>query len=167
MLTLFEPEGGFKNKITVVFIWTLAIILSYLLIRYLMITETPLLYLALPIGLALFSIAGIVLRCKFARWFTLLALYTLMLSPLIAYGLLYLLSEDIYVNMLYLNHVGIYFLVGIFFIYILSNSESMDIYYINTDSEEHYLFLMLSSFMIAGYIYFFSAEILMKNSMML
>jgi hypothetical protein len=166
MLTLFEEEGGFKNKVTVIFIWILAIILSYLLVQYLRTTDFPMLYLALPIGLALFSIAGILLRCKFARWFTLLALYLLMLSPLIAYAILYLLSEDIYVNMPYLNHVGIFFGVGIFFIYILSNSESMDIYYINTNSEEHYLFLMLSSFIIAGYIYFFSAELLMKNSMM-
>ena len=164
MLTRFENDGGFKNKITVIFIWILAGILSYLLIKYILSTEVPMMYLALPLAIALFSIAGIILRCKFARWFTMLALYLLMLSPLIAYIMLYLLSEEIYVNMHYLNYVGVYFVLGFFFIYILSNSEAMDIYYINTTSEEHYLFLMLSPAIIAGYIYFFSSEILINNA---
>ena len=85
MLTKFHSQSSFKKKFTVVVIWIIALVMMISMFKFIVHTEMNLLWLT-PLALAgLFVISGILLRCKIARWFTLLSMYTFVFSPLVTY----------------------------------------------------------------------------------
>ena len=149
MLTVYSHKSSFKKKITVVVIWSVALMLSLLLIKMMFNEGVPFLTKVLPLVLGLFMIAGILLRCKIARGFTLVALYFLALFPLIASFLVegsYILfvpendgfftqAEILATNLLW----AMLFIIPIYF---FSNNKSMEIFYIQWNPLEHVFFIL-------------------------
>jgi len=141
MLTKFHKHSSFKKKFTVVSIWIIALIMLSSMIKFLISTQINLLWLLAPVILGLFVISGIVLRCKIARWFTLLSMYILVLLPAVNF---FMLKETIPMFM-----VALYFLIAVVSIYVFSNKKAMDIFYIESNPNEH-IPLILFAFSITG-----------------
>jgi len=129
MLTKYHPRSSFKKKFTVVVIWLTALLMTFLLVKTVREIDINFLWLIAPILMALVVIAGILLRCKIARWFTLLTLYALLFTPFIA---LILLQESLSITIL----LG-YPLLFILTIYVFSNQKAMDLFYIESKPFEH------------------------------
>jgi len=136
MLTKYHPRSSFKKKFTVVFIWLTALALTLLLIKTLREIEINFLWLTAPTLMALLVIAGILLRCKIARLFTLLTLYSLLLAPFVALGLL---QESLSMDILFL-----YPLLFMLIMYVFSNQKAMDLFYIESKPFEHILLIILA-----------------------
>jgi len=145
MLTKFHKHSSFKKKFTVVTIWIIALIMMSAMIKFLILTQIKFLWLLVPVIIGLFVISGIVLRCKIARWFTLLAIYILVLLPIVNYVML---GETISIVM-----IGMYLTITLISIYVFSNEKAMDIFYIESNPNEH-IPLILFALSIAG-IYVF------------
>lgn len=167
MLTLYSDGSSFKKKMTVVVIWLVAFALSFLLMEVIRYEETSLLVKALPILLGIFMIAGILLRCKFARAFTLVTLYGIALFPLIANFvlaepvLLFAIDREIlFTNTEILLTNFIWALLFIIPIYFLSNNKSMDIFFIESNPKEHLLFSSVAILLILLYINFSTLALL-------
>lgn len=99
-----------------------------------------------PTLLVVLMIAGILLRCKIARWFTLLGVYLFMLYPLIS---LYFLSNAVSFEPLFT--VVLHLIFGSVAIYVLSNEKAMDVFFIHSNPKEHLLFLGLSCIVLGVY----------------
>jgi hypothetical protein len=145
MLTKFHPLSSLKKKFTVVVIWLVALAMMVGLVKFLMETDITLL-LSIPLTvLALFTISGVLLRCKIARWFTLLILYTLLFSPLVLY---IMLGE-----MFPFVTVAIYLILLIISIYAFSNDRAMELFYIELQPYEHIPLILLALTINSIYIY--------------
>jgi hypothetical protein len=144
MLTKYHPRSSFKKKFTVVVIWLTALFMTFLLIKTVREIDINFLWLIAPSLMALVMIAGILLRCKIARWFTLLTLYTLLLTPFVA---LIVVQESLSVNIL----LG-YPLLFILIIYVFSNQKAMDLFYIESKPFEHLPLVVLA--VVINVIYF-------------
>lgn len=163
MLTLYSDGSSFKKKLTVVIIWLIAFALSFLLVQVIIDEETPLLIKILPILLGIFMIAGILLRCKFARAFTLVTLYSIALFPFVANFLLdssvLLFSvdyEEIFSSMEVILTNVVWALLFIVPIYFLSNNKSMDIFFIESNPKEHFFFAVGGIVLIFMYLKLFT-----------
>ncbi|CAA6804184.1 MAG: Unknown protein [uncultured Sulfurovum sp.] len=161
MLTVYSDESSFKKKITVVVIWLVALALGFLLMKIILHEETTLLTKILPIVMGVFMIAGILLRCKIARGFTLITLYGIALFPLVSNFLLegsvILFSADrelIFTNSEILLTNVVWALLFIIPIYFLSNNKSMDIFFIKSNPKEHLFFILLAIALIFIFIQF-------------
>jgi len=148
MLTVYSQRSSFKKKLTVMVIWLVALALGFLTIEVIVHEGTTLLTKVLPVIIGLFMIAGILLRCKIARGFTLVALYFLALFPLVINFLVerafILFSENhsvfTPVEVLATNIIwGLLFIIPIYF---FSNNKSMEIFYIESNPKEHILFVL-------------------------
>jgi len=161
MITLYSHKSSFKKKLTVMVIWLVALALGFLLIEVIVHEGTSFLTKVLPLIVGLFMIAGILLRCKIARGFTLVALYFLALFPLLANFLLdsalilfsannALFTEvEVFVtNMVW----GLLFIIPIYF---FSNNKSMEIFYIQSNPKEHFFFLLGAIGLIVLYVQVF------------
>jgi hypothetical protein len=160
MLTVYSHKSSFKKKITVVVIWSVALALSFLLIKMMFNEGISFLTKVLPLVLGLFMIAGILLRCKIARGFTLVTLYFLALFPLIAnflskgsYLLFATQSDGFFTQAeVWATNVlwAIFFIIPIYF---FSNNKSMEIFYIQWNPLEHVLFMLGAIGLCVSYIY--------------
>lgn len=146
MLTSFYKQSSFKKKFTVITIWIIALVMMLALVKFVTSTQINLLWLLLPVIMGLFVISGIVLRCKIARWFTLLTIYIFVLLPLVKY---LMLGEITSVLM-----IGGYVLIALVSIYVFSNKKAMDIFYIESNPNEH-IPLILFALSISGVYVFF------------
>ena len=149
MLTLYSENSSFKKKLTVIGIWLVALALGFLLIQIITHKGTSFLTKILPLIIGLFMIAGILLRCKIARGFTLVALYFLALFPLITSFLidgsfilfsldnstLFTIEEVLATNIVW----GLLFSIPLYF---FSNNKSMEIFYIESNPKEHIFFVL-------------------------
>ena len=163
MLTLYSQGSSFKKKATVVVIWLVALALSLLLLEVIRYEGTSLLTKAFPIVVGLFMIAGILLRCKFARAFTLITIYTIAVFPLMANFLvddsillfsldteaMFTSTEILFTNIMW----ALLFIVPIYF---LSNSKSMDIFFIESNPIEHLFFITVALGLIFTYINYYT-----------
>ena len=171
MLTLYSDKSDFKKKLTVVVIWLVAIALSFLLMTFLQLEKVSLMIKILPGIIGIFMIAGILLRCKIARGFTLITLYFLALYPLITNFLvdgsfiffltdspgLFSSMEAFFTNLVW----AILFVIPIYF---FSNDKAMDIFYIEPNYKEQLFFGAFSLFVIVLYVYFITVPSLEKLS---
>jgi hypothetical protein len=149
MITLYSDKSSLKKKLTVMVIWFVALVLVFLLVKIIAHEGTSFLTKVLPVIIGLFMIAGILLRCKIARGFTLVALYFLALFPLIVNFLLdssfilFSANKDALfsqLEVLITNIVwGLLFIIPIYF---FSNNKSMEIFYIESNPKEHIFFLL-------------------------
>ena len=140
-------------------IWLVALGLGFLLVEVISHEGTGFLTKVLPVIIELFMIAGILLRCKFARAFTLVALYFIALFPLITNFLLnrtFILfsAEDSTVftqgEALLTNIVwGLLFIIPIYF---FSNNKSMEIFYIESNPKEHVFFVLVAIALVFAYV---------------
>ena len=167
MLTLYSDRSSFKKKITVVVIWLVALALSFLLVELIRYDGTSLLIKSFPIVVGLFMIAGILLRCKFARAFTLITIYALGLFPFMANflvdGAILLFSMDteaLFTSTEILVTNIIWALLFIVPIYFLSNNKSMDIFFIESNPKEHLFFVAVAIGLIFVYINFYTLPFL-------
>lgn len=163
MLTLYSDGSSFKKKITVVAIWLIAFALSFLLMEMIIDEEIPFLIKLLPILIGIFMIAGILLRCKFARAFTLVTLYIIALFPSVANFLsdssVLLFSvnqEEIFTSMEVIVTNMLWALLFIIPIYFLSNNKSMDIFFIDSNPKEHLFFAAGAIVLIFFYLQLFT-----------
>ena len=159
MLTVSSYNSSIKKKITVVVIWLVALALSFLLLHIIQYKGTSFLTKILPIIIVLFMISGILLRCKFARAFTLITLYIIALFPLMAN----LLTNESFI-LFSIDESAIFTTIEIFLsnlfwaflfiipLYFFSNSKSMDIFFIESDPKEHLFFAGVAILMIVIYI---------------
>lgn len=162
MLTLYSEESSFKKKITVVAIWLVALSFGFLLAEVIAYEKMPLFVKILPVIIGIFMIVGILLRCKFARAFSLLTLYTLALFPLISNilgetpfillsqesELFFSVTERLVSNIVW----GLLFIIPIYF---LSNNKSMDIFFIESNPKEHLFFIVGAMALCVLYLKFF------------
>ena len=175
MLTRYSHQSSFKKKLTVVVVWSIAMAFSILYFKFFSYQEIPFIYKLIPLILGLFVIAGILLRCKIARGFTLVALYFMALFPLVFYGVFINLfpnitmptffifsAEDITIfsqTELLINYVvwALLFLIPIYF---LSNDKAMEIFYIESNPKEHILYVAVAILLIVLYSYYLHVEAL-------
>ena len=155
MLTKFDSIDTFKMKFTVIMIWLSAIAIS--LGMFLLLTENEMeFWIRATVGaVTALSILAVLLRCKVGRWFTLLGVYTFIFFPImISLIPIFLLPEQevIPINM---EHALIHLLIGGVIVYFLSNKESMEIFYIQSNFFQHLLFIVLGTVLIALDIYYF------------
>jgi len=147
MLTKYHSQSSFKKKFTVVVIWIIALVMMTTMFNFIVHTEMNLLWLTPFIITGLFVISGILLRCKIARWFTLLTIYTFVFSPLVAYVMIGELSSIVLV----LSYV----LILLISIYVFSNKKAMELFYIESNPSEHIPLILLALTINAVYIYLF------------
>jgi len=147
MLTKFHPQSSFKKKFTVVVIWLVALTMMVTMVKFIVETEISILWLSPMVILGLFVISGILLRCKIARWFTLLTLYSLLLSPLVTY---LMLGE-----ILPIITIVIYLILLITTVYVFSNNKAMELFYIDFHPSEHLPLILLALTINSVYIYAF------------
>ena len=145
MLTKFHAQSSFEKKFTVVLIWIIAVVMMSMMVRFIVQTEMNGLWLSLFSIAGLFVISGILLRCKIARWFTLLSIYTFVLSPLVAY---IMIGESPPINSMFA-----YLFVLLISIYAFSNKKAMDLFYIESNPSEHLPLILLALTLNAVYIY--------------
>jgi hypothetical protein len=145
MLTKYHSQSSFKKKFTVVVIWIIALVMMTTMFNFIVHTEMNLLWLTPFIITGLFVISGILLRCKIARWFTLLTIYTFVFSPLVAYVMIGELSSIVLV----LSYV----LILLISIYVFSNKKAMELFYIESNPSEHIPLILLALTINAVYIY--------------
>ena len=169
MLTIYSSQSSFKKKLTVVVVWLIAILFSILYFQLINDKELSFTYKIFPLILGLFMIAGILLRCKFARGFSLIALYVMALFPLTFYiSTRYLFTdvtmpsffifsaEDIALFSpleLLLNYT-VWASLFIIPIYFLSNEKAMEIFYIESNPKEHLLYAGIAILLIIFYGYY-------------
>jgi len=161
MLTVYNHKSDFKKKLTVIVVWLVALALSFLLIKFIQENSLSLVAKVLPIIAGVLVIAGILLRCKIARAFTLVILYILALYPLITNlivdrSFVFLAAEGhgvfTAVEALFSNAVwALLFLVPLYF---LSNNKAMDIFYIESNPVEHVFYSLAAVVSILLYIHF-------------
>jgi len=150
MLTKFHKHSSFKKKFTVITIWITALVMMSAMIKFVGSTEIDFLWLLIPVIIGLFVISGIVLRCKIARWFTLLSMYTFVLLPVVSY---LMVGETISVE-----HIVMYAVVTVVSIYAFSNKKAMEIFYIESNPHEH-IPLILFALSISGmYIFIMQSQ---------
>jgi hypothetical protein len=144
---MYSHKSSLKKKLTVMVIWLVAMALIYLLTEVIAHEGTSLLTKILPVIIGLFMIAGILLRCKFARAFTLVTLYFLAIFPLLTNFLfnhsfilfsvndnnLFTIAEVLGTNIVW----GLLFIIPIYF---FSNNKSMEIFFIESNPKEHIFF---------------------------
>lgn len=162
MLTLYSRQSSLKKKFTVMVIWLVALALTFLLVEIIKDEGTTLLTKVLPVIVGSFMIAGILLRCKFARAFTLITLYFLALFPLVINFLhkgsfllflandeaLFTIEEVLATNIVW----AVLFIIPIYF---FSNNKSMEIFYIESNPKEHVFFILVVIGLIVGYAQLF------------
>ena len=145
MLTKFYSQSSIKKKFTVMIIWLIALVMMSALVQFILHTRLSLFWLTPLVIVGLFIILGILLRCKIARWFTLLLIYSVALMPLVAYfmiGEVPIVSQlIIYISSLFVS------------IYVFSNNKAMELFYIESNPSEHLALLLLSLTINAIYIY--------------
>ncbi|CAA6820398.1 MAG: Unknown protein [uncultured Sulfurovum sp.] len=163
MLTVYSDESSFKKKLTVVVIWLIAFVLSFLLFEFIRYEPNSLLNKILPTVIGLFMIAGILLRCKFARAFALITLYGIALFPLVANflmeeSLLLFLADTqgLFSPMEALLTNIVWALLFILPIYFLSNDKSMEIFFIEPHPIEHLFFILVAIGLVYAYFHFVS-----------
>ena len=162
MLTLYSRQSSLKKKFTVMVIWLVALALTFLLVEIIKDEGTTLLTKVLPVIVGSFMIVGILLRCKFARAFTLITLYFLALFPLVinflhkGSFLLFLANdEDLFTIEEVLATNIIWAVLFIIPIYFFSNNKSMEIFYIESNPKEHVFFILVVIGLIFGYAQLF------------
>jgi len=173
MLTLYSDRSSFLKKITVIVVWLIALFFSIYLVKFVMSDSLSWGIKILPTIIGLFMIAGILLRCKIARGFTLFTLYIVALFPLIfnlfmgmfipemnhSPLLLYtFLEEYIYsdVEVFIINFIwALLFIIPLYF---LSNDESMELFYIESNRIEHLYYFMLAITLSVAYTYYVSFD---------
>ncbi|CAA6807563.1 MAG: Unknown protein [uncultured Sulfurovum sp.] len=167
MLTLYSEGSSFKKKVTVVVIWLVALALSFLLLELIRYEGSSLLMKAFPSLIGLFMIAGILLRCKFARAFTLITIYIIALFPIVANflvdGSILLFSMDteaLFTTTEILMTNIIWALLFIVPIYFLSNNKSMDIFFIESNPIEHLFFVAVAIGLIFAYTNYYTLALL-------
>ncbi len=169
MLTLYSHKSSFKKKLTVVAIWLIAIVFSILYFQFINYKEINFVYKLIPLILGLFMIAGILLRCKIARAFTLIALYFMALFPMVFYMLIMNIFSDITMPNFFifsanditlfsqyelLINYTVWALIFIIPIYFLSNEKAMEIFYIESNPKEHILYATIAIVLIFLYSYY-------------
>ncbi len=147
MLTKFSPRSSFKKKFTVVVIWIVALVMMVMLVKFIAHTKINFLWLIPLVISGLFIMSGILLRCKIARWFTLLILYTFIFSPLV----MYIMTGESYP----LSSIVFYLFSMVISIYVFSNNKAMDLFYIESNPSEHLPLILLALTINAIYIYTF------------
>ncbi|CAA6824278.1 MAG: Unknown protein [uncultured Sulfurovum sp.] len=164
MLTLYSNQSSFKKKLTVLIIWLVAVGLGFLLYQIIEDEGNSFLVKIVPILLIIFMIAGILLRCKIARAFTLITFYILAFFPLMAN----LLTSESFI-LFSMDESGMFSTVEILLtnlfwtllfsipIYFFSNSKSMDIFFIESNPKEHLFFGGIA--LLALYFYVTYAEL--------
>ena len=145
MLTKYHSQSSFEKKFTVVVIWIIALVMMMTMVKFIVHTEMSFLWLAPLVVAGLFVISGILLRCKIARWFTLLSMYTFAFSPLVAYIMIGELSP--------IGSVVSYISILLISIYVFSNKKAMDLFYIEPNPSEHLPLILLALTINTVYIY--------------
>jgi len=143
MLTKFHSTSSFKKKFTVIMIWLLSFVMMFTMGKFLIESKVNLLWFVFPLIFSLFVISGILLRCKIARWFTLLIIYTVALIPFLAYFVsgVILPSESIL----------LYTFITFLLLYVFSNEKAMDLFYIESYPLEHLPLLIVALFLHLAY----------------
>ena len=136
MLTKFHPQSSFKKKFTVIIIWLIALGLLSFMINFTIKTEIHFTWLILPIIIGVLVVAGILLRCKIARWFTLLIMYIILFVPL--------LSFIIMGKVFPLEMIILYVISALLVTYTLGNEKAMDLFYIESNPSEHLVLILLA-----------------------
>jgi len=147
MITRYYSKSSFKKKFTVVIIWLIALVMTGTLVNFILNTKIDFILL-IPIIMAnIFIILGILLRCKIARWFTLLGIYTFVFSPLVKY---IMMGEIIS-----LSSIVLYLSVILISIYVFSNKKAMELFYIESNPSEHLPLILLALTINTVYTYTF------------
>jgi len=155
MLTSFDSMDTLKMKFTVVMIWVIAISISIGMFFLLKEISMPLWVRVLMVIIVSLSIIAILLRCKVGRWFVLLGLYTFIFTPImISLVPIFLLPEQEVIP-IDMEHALIHFIVGGIAVYFMSNRESLEIFYRQSNFFEPVIFMILATATISLYIYFF------------
>ncbi len=170
MLTLYSKESTFKKKLTVLIIWLLALTLGAIFIEFLEDHRISILLKTLVAITGLFTIVGILLRCKIARGLTLITLYFLALFPLLSnflidgtYILFYFESPDMFTaTEAFLSNL-VWALLFILPIYFLSNDKSMEIFYIESNPKEHIFFILGAIILIVLSVSFILKPLLLQQ----
>jgi len=136
MLTKFHPQSSFKKKFTVIVIWLIALGMLSFMINFIQKTEIKFIWLILPLLVGIFTISGILLRCKIARWFTLLMMYITLFIPLLSY--------IITGQTLAIEKIMLYVLGALLMVYVLGNEKAMDLFYIESNPSEHLVLILLA-----------------------
>ena len=147
MLTKFHSQSSFKKKFTVVVIWLVALAMMVAMVKFIIETEINLLWLTPLIVLELFAISGIILRCKIARWFTLLTVYSLFFFPLV--------NSLMLAEVLPILTMLIYLILLTITLYAFSNKKAMELFYIESHPSEHLPLILLALTINTVYIYVF------------
>jgi hypothetical protein len=145
MLTKFHSQSSFEKKFTVVIIWIIAIVMMTMMVQFIVQAEMNVIWLSIFSIAGLFVISGILLRCKIARWFTLLSIYTFVLSPLVAYIMIGEFAP--------ISSILAYLFVMLISIYAFSNKKAMDLFYIESNPSEHLPLILLALTINTVYIY--------------
>jgi len=148
LITKFEKKDTIKKKLTVIIIWLVATAMLIKTTKFILNTDFSLWLLILPLFVELIVVAGILLRCKIARWVTLLEIYICLLYPIIS-SLMTGTYDENFFSIILLN----IFIVSIL-IYIFSNDEALELYYIESNPKEHFHFFIISTVSIVLYTYF-------------
>lgn len=145
MLTKFHAKSSFEKKFTVVLIWIIAVVMMSMMVWFILQTKMDVLWLTLLSIAGLFVTFGILLRCKIARWFTLLSIYSFVLSPLVAY---IMIGESPPIPAIFA-----YLFILLIGIYAFSNKKAMDLFHIESNPSEHLPLILLALTINAVYIY--------------
>lgn len=145
MLTKFHSQSSIKKKFTVITIWLIALGMIVSLVQFILHASLNLFELIPLIALGIFMILGILLRCKIARWFTLLLIYSVAFTPLVAY---FMIAE-----VPTISHLIVYSSLLVVSIYVFSNNKAMDLFYIESNPSEHLPLILLALTINALYIY--------------
>ena len=175
MLTIYSHQSSLKKKLTVVVVWLIAMFFSILYFQFISYHEISFIYKLIPLILGLFMIAGILLRCKIARGFTLIALYFIALFPLVFYSVIMNLFPDItmptflifsaeditvFSQIELLTNYIVWALLFLIPIYFLSNEKAMEIFYIESNPKEHLLYAGVAILLIILYSYYTHLQVL-------
>jgi len=145
MLTKYHSQSSFEKKFTVIVIWIIALVMMTTMVKLIVHTEINFLWLTPFILAWLFVISGILLRCKIARWFTLLSIYTFVFYPLVAY---IMIGESFPISSI-LSYLSILLIS----IYVFSNKKAMDLFYIESNPSEHLPLILLALTINSIYVY--------------
>ena len=154
MLTNFDSMDTLKMKFTVVMVWVIAISISIGIFFLIKEISMPLWASVLTVIVSSLSIIAILLRCKVGRWFVLLGLYTFIFTPImISLIPIFLLPEQAVVP-IDMKYALIHVVVGGVAVYFMSNRESLEIFYRQSNFFEPLIFTFLATAIISLYIYF-------------
>jgi len=147
MLTKFHPQSSFKKKFTVIIIWLVALVMMGGMVKFIIESKIDLIWL-IPLVIAeLFIISGILLRCKIARWFTLLTVYSLFFFPFVGY----LMVGEVVSIITFISYTVLLITV----VYVFSNKKAMELFYIDSNPTEHLPLILLALTINTVYIYAF------------